>query len=98
MPRPFKIDRPVQVCLQLPTSVVARMDMHLWSSLEGRVPYGKRNEFLGRLIAEFFEERRLELEAFGLPAGFFITGPKEMVDALERRLKGETTENTGSVR
>ncbi len=87
MPRPADIDRPTQLVLMLPTSIRARLDLFLFSSLEGRVPLGAYKAFFIERIQEFFGSRRLELERFGLPAGFYVSGPVEMINALEERLK-----------
>lgn len=91
MSRQPLIDRPVRLVLMLPESVRARLDLHLYSPLEGRVPKGNYQSFFLERISEFFQWRRLELAPFGFPAGYFIAGPREMIDTLERRLNSNAT-------
>lgn len=87
------LDPTAQVCIKMSQKLVARLDLHLFSELEGRVPKGKYKEFFTARVREFFEWRRLELGAFGFPPGYFIAGPKEMIEALEKQL--QATERTG---
>ena len=88
MPRRFDIDRPVSLNLKLPESLRARLDLALFSPLEGRVRQGKYQEFFAARIQEFFDWRRLDLGLYGFAPGTFVSGPKPTIDALEERLKG----------
>lgn len=54
MPRPLKADRPVEKTISLPTSLVARIDLELFSELEGKVPHGAWQRFLVALITQHF--------------------------------------------
>jgi hypothetical protein len=85
MPRRPNIDPPVSLLLKLPESLRARLDLLLFSELEGRVPKGKYQEFFIERMKEYFEHRPLALEAYGLSGT--ISGPKDTIDALERKLK-----------
>lgn len=38
-----------------------RVDRHLFSELEGRVPHGKKSEFIESLLREYFEKIDLEV-------------------------------------
>lgn len=87
MPRKLNLDRPVALTLKLPESVRARLDLLLFSALEGRVPKGAYQDFFAARIQEFFEHRRLELTPYGFPSGYYISAPKEMLRELEFRLK-----------
>lgn len=86
MARKSSIDRPVPMTLKLPESVRTRLDLHLYSDLEGRVPQGSYQKFFIERIQEFFGSRRLDLTPFGLP-GYYVTGPRPMAEALEKLLK-----------
>lgn len=86
MPRKAKLDAPMQMCLKLPTSVRTKLDLHLYSELEQRVPMGAYQEFFIERIRDFFDSRRLDLTPFGLQ-GFYVFGPKAMIEALEKKLK-----------
>ena len=83
------LDRPTGLLLKLPESWRARLDLHLFSELEGRVPKGKYVEFFIERLRDFFDSRTLDLAPFGFQPGYYVRGPKDMIDALERRLKGE---------
>lgn len=87
MPRKAEIDRPVKLHTALPESLRTRLDLFLWSEVEGKVPKGKHQEFIIARIVAFFNSRRLELQPYGFPEGFFVEGPKEMIEALEARMK-----------
>lgn len=52
MPRPRKIDRPVEKRVMLPESLVARVELELFSDLEGKVPFGAWQRFLTDVIME----------------------------------------------
>jgi len=88
MPRPRNLEPSIPLKLKLPESVRVRLDLHLFSPLEGRVPQGRYQEFFIDRIKEFFDWKRLDLAPFGFGIGYYIAGPREMIEALERRLKG----------
>ena len=83
------IERPVPLLLKLPESRRAKVDLYLFSELEGRVPKGKYLQFFVERIDEFFDSKALDLAPFGFAPGYFVRGPKDMIEALERKLKGE---------
>lgn len=58
MPRPAKIDRPRRVEAQVPESILARVDLELFSDLEGRVPHGKRSELITMLLKQWLVSER----------------------------------------
>jgi len=86
MGRRKELDARVSLYLMLPESVRARLDLFLYSEVEGRVPLGSYQQFFLERIREFFDSRRLDLSPFGLQ-GYYVFGPKAMVDALEQKLK-----------
>ena len=90
MPRRPNLDRPVRLTLKLPETVRAKLDLILYSKLEGRVPKGEYQEFFIERIQEFLSWRRLDLSPFGMQ-GYFVKGPGEMVEALRKRLEKEET-------
>ena len=53
MPRPTLVDRPMQKCLQLPTSTVVNVELQLYSPLDGRVPQGALNNLVNRLLLDW---------------------------------------------
>lgn len=88
MPRKPNIDRPVPLEISLPESIHTRLMLHLFSELEGRVPKGSYSNFFIERIQEFFGWKRLDLTPLGFPQGFFIAGPKEMIEKVEESLRG----------
>jgi hypothetical protein len=87
MPRKRNLDRSIPLTLKLPESVRTRLDLHLFSDLEGRVAQGSYQQFFLERIQEYFSWRRLDLAPFGFGLGYFVSGPKDMIEALERKLK-----------
>ena len=57
MPRPRKLDRPVQKNLSFPTSIAARIDLELYSEVEGKVPFGAWQKFLCGLAEDYFRRK-----------------------------------------
>jgi hypothetical protein len=86
MPAPKALVPTEHLHVKLEAPIRAQMDLHLYSPLEERVPKGAHKAFLEGLIRAFFHSRTLPLEAHGFPPGYYIQGPAEMVEALERRL------------
>lgn len=64
------------------------LDAFLWCRRTNRVPYGAYLGFFTARLHEFFSWQRLELEPYGLPPGYFVCGPKEMLSTLSHRLSG----------
>lgn len=85
MPRPSKPTE--RLNLRLPLDLKVRLDLLLVSELEARVPYGDYTNFFSERLREFLEWKTLDLGPYGFPKGYFIRGPKEMVDSLEVQLK-----------
>lgn len=50
MPRPRKVDRPVEKSISLPESLVVQVELELWSDLEGKVPFGAWQRYVAGLI------------------------------------------------
>jgi len=77
--------------LTLPEDVQARVTMHLFSKLEGRVPQGAYQRFYVELLTAFFEHRRLDLAPFANcePEIFIVSGSEETIQLLQKVLKGE---------
>lgn len=52
MARPRKAIRSVEKNISLPEDLVAKVDLELWSELEGKVPFGAWQRYVERLIRE----------------------------------------------
>lgn len=68
--RPKSIEGSEPLNLHLPSAIRARLDLLLYSELEGKVPRGAYREFFSARINEFFETRAVDLSSLvGLPPG-----------------------------
>lgn len=54
MPRTPNIIRPSKLTLHLPEDIRAKLDLYLFSDIEGRIPQGAYQQFLTERINEFF--------------------------------------------
>ena len=50
MPRPRKAIRPIEKNISLPEDIVARVDLELFSEVEGKVPFGAWQRYIEGLI------------------------------------------------
>lgn len=53
MPKPKKVDRPVNKKIAIPESITLLVDLELYSELEGRVPHGAWGELVTRLLGSW---------------------------------------------
>lgn len=61
MPRPLKVDRPHKKTVSLPESIVARVDLLLYSETEARVPQSAWQNYLTNLIRKDLIARGIKL-------------------------------------
>lgn len=64
MPRPKKTDRPVEKTINLPQSIVTKVDLILWSELEGKVPHAAWSKYMVGLIEADLQSRAKVAEVF----------------------------------
>lgn len=76
-----------RVLIHIPIDLRAKMSLELYSELEGRIPYGKQSALIAQLLREHFESERLDLQPFGFPEGYFVKGPKAMIEKLRTWLQ-----------
>jgi hypothetical protein len=55
MGRPRKTTPQIRVGFTLPADLVARLDSHLTSDVEGRVPHGDKSKFFEKLTRDYFQ-------------------------------------------
>lgn len=100
MPKPKRVDRPVPKHIHFSQSLVDRVDLHLYSELEGRVPFGAWQKFITELVEGYFQqggERESFLKAakqiylddgqdngFGDPEAYHSRGDRIMEAELTR--------------
>lgn len=54
MPRPRNAIKSIEKNISIPEDLVARVELELWSELEGKVPFGAWKELIVRLLREHF--------------------------------------------
>lgn len=57
MPKPKRAIRPVEKTVSLPEDLVARVDLTLFSEVEGKVPHGAWARFVEARLREYFEKQ-----------------------------------------
>lgn len=69
----------------LPVDVRARLDLHLFSDVEGRVPKGAYQRLLTDLINQYLDNRVLDLAPyFGtLPGIHLVKGSSQTIDLVK---------------
>jgi len=90
MPRPRNIIPSIQVCIMLPEDVKGRLDLLLFSEVEGRIPLGAYQNFLVARIQEFFGSESLDLAPFLVnspPGSAVVRGSPGTVQQLKRILE-----------
>jgi hypothetical protein len=53
--RPSSVIRPTRLSTFIPEDLRAKLDLHLFSDVEGRIPVGAYSQFLADRVREFFE-------------------------------------------
>ena len=53
--RPTKTIRSIQLNVSLPEDLAAKVKLHLWSELEGKIPHGVQSAFFEQLVREYFD-------------------------------------------
>lgn len=88
MRRPNVI-RPVRLHTTLPEDIRAKLDLHLYSELEGCIPTGAYQRFFLDRIREFFATEQLDLGLY-IPSkhGMTVRGSSETISYLRFILGG----------
>jgi len=60
MPRHSKLDRSVHVHLYIPSSIWSKVQLELYSDIEGRVPYGETTTVVTELLKDWLKTRGIE--------------------------------------
>lgn len=56
--RPQKTVKSIQMNISLPEDLAARIKLHLWSDVEGKIPHGVQSAFFEKLLREFFAKEQ----------------------------------------
>lgn len=79
----------VNLTTSLPLDVMTQLNAHLYSKLEGRVPFGGHQRFFVERIREFFSSDHLDLAAYAKtsPGAITVSGTPEAIQILKGLLK-----------
>lgn len=58
MPRLKKIDKSIRLEVQIPTSIMSKVQLELYSDLEGKIPMGKMSELVSKLLTQWLRQDR----------------------------------------
>lgn len=88
--RPPSIQRSRPLTVHLDETLLARVDILLFSELEGRVPKGAYQRLFNTLISRWLEHRELDLAPYlgTLPGERVIQGHPETLAALNQQMVG----------
>lgn len=95
MARPASINKPIEKKLSLDAELVAKVELALFSDLEGRVPYGAWSGLIEQLLREYFsraEHQRALAEALQVA---MISGDREAAHSLADALLVSELETLG---
>ncbi len=89
MPRPKNITPSRAINTHLDESLMARLDIHLFSDLEQTVPKGAYQRFFNERLREFFSTKRLDLAPYcsTQPGVAVVSGSEPAIEALKQRLE-----------
>jgi hypothetical protein len=57
MARPKRIIRPIVKNIALPEDLVARIELELFSEIEGKIPFGAQQRFFEKVIREHYAQQ-----------------------------------------
>jgi hypothetical protein len=57
MARPKKTFRTVPKNICLPEDLVAKLELELYSEVEGKIPFGAQQEFFTKLLRDYFDNK-----------------------------------------
>lgn len=99
MPRPRNAVPGRDLHLVIAEADAARLDLHLWSPAEQRIPHAARQKFFSERIKEFFWHKKLDLGLYfsDIPPGSFISGAPATIDRLHNKLAGYAAEAVANV-
>lgn len=92
------LEASVATNLHLPESLRTRLDLILFSELEGRVPKGAYQKFFMERLSEYFSTRTADLSAaVGAPPGtHFVRAKPDTILALAASLRSQDHAQTAS--
>ena len=93
MARPRNVVPTIAIEVTLPAELKTRLDFHLWSDFEQRIPFAAYQKFISTRIREFFATRELDLAPFvGKPPGtYIIRGEPHVINLITELLSQVVT-------
>jgi len=89
MSRQPDVIRPIKLTTTLPEDIRAKLDLYLWSDLEGRIPKSAYQRFFLERIMEFFDYRSLDIGQFcDIPTSAIVRGSPTTIALLTKLLGG----------
>ena len=84
------IIRPIKLTTTLPEDVRARLDIHLYSPLEERIPKGAYQQFFIERIREYCDSKTLDLAQYCRVSsrGVVVRGSETAINILHDMLRG----------
>ena len=91
MPRPRNAVKTKDLHVMLPAPEFDRLDLHLWSDAEQRVPYAAKAKWVTERVREYFTNERLDLGLFfpDFPPGSIVVGGPETIRRLRQALEAQ---------
>ena len=75
----------------LPPDLAVKLDLLLWSDVEGKIPFGAIQQLITLCLRRYFEDKELDLAPFlsSYPGVHTIRAPAHTLSALLTHLKGD---------
>lgn len=64
MAKPKNVIPTVEKKFSIPSDLCARMELELFSDLEGKIPHGAQSILVAKLLREYFEELDTNIQQF----------------------------------
>lgn len=89
MPAPRNAIPTIPLTTGLPEDLMDRLNLHLFSEVEGRVPKGAYKDFFAQRIREFFAQKELDLAPYtnGMAGTHTLRAEPEVIEQLEQLLR-----------
>lgn len=89
MPRPKNLHEARKLHISVPGDLWPKLDLHLHSAAEGRIPHAAYQNFFRDRVKDFFESARADLSVYlpSLPRGSIISGEATVLAALIKELE-----------
>lgn len=101
MARPPRTNRPVEKTISIPEDIVTRIDLELFSELEGKVPFGKWAELVTGLLREHLDRQaraqQLTVSIVCLPSRADLRGDTEGIRHVALNLMLEELQRLGYI-